>query len=471
MRWFEHIFTYLFPTALLEGTPWHKMWRDRERGDFLFAAKLFFPIASVTYIAHYLFFDLPMQLEPQENWLFFRGGMAVACLSTFAIYASSMREFKYYRLPAAITGALICFSQAKVTQAYPDAPWIYCYAFVILCSVILRASQIKSVLFALFLTAIQAPVLAASGLETPAIASATIISALFVAMLRSGYRDDIKYFLLTQQNIDTQRKNIELNIEFSDRIKSFIPGQIAARLESYVLNDRMTVLQAIEEVLRPRKKVITCLYSDIRDFTEKSKDLETFVGNQILPNLKQCTTILEKYGGISRKIGDLVFSYFDSDRELDNLVNAILAGLDIATLNSDSSDSDIERYILISTGSAIVGNIGGFDSSIEITALGTPVNYLSRVDELSKVPRVRELLNTSDIVICERSLNILEESGVKLTIRKIDLSDLDLVIRNFTDRRFLYIVERTTNNHEALRRALTATGEAPHNESTSGQAA
>ena len=319
-------------------------------------------------------------------------------------------------------------------------------------ALILRTSVVKSSGYALVVMAFQWPVLMEAGVPVPVALSAGGVTILSLIIIRASYLAEIKYFLLSQQNIDTQRRNIELNIEFTDRVKSFIPGEIANRLERHLQDRNTSVIEAIYEVLRPRKQNIACLFSDIRGFTEGSKDLDAFIRDSVLPNVKESTNAIEIYGGIPRKIGDLIFAYFDHKSTHLNLIRSILAGLEIARINEDQnadrSNPNIERYILISTGEAIVGNIGGFDSSVEITALGSPVNYLSRVDELTKHPKLRELLVSSDLIICNTSLKLLHEIDVVPNVTSIDLSELGLSIRNFHEQTIIHTMRPTTENRQ-----------------------
>lgn len=450
MQLFDRIFTYLFPLSLLEMTPWANIWKDKEKADFLATAKFFFPFVGVLYAAHYWFFDLAMELEPARHWLVFRISMVGIALIAFLYYASPLSRLRYYRIPAMLASGVFCYFQARVTVWYPDAPWIYCFVFVVISALALRTSVFKSTSFAGAVIALQWPSLMEAGLEIPPAISGSAVSLLAIITIRGSYAADIKYFLLNQQNVDAQRRNIELNIEFTDRLKSFIPAEIANRLE-YQLRDRNTsVLEAIYGVLKPRRCEIACLFSDIRGFTEGSKNLDSFIRDSVLPNVKSCTDALEGYGGIPRKIGDLIFAYFDHRSVHLNLLRAILSGLEVAQINEGQNQgqnhSDIERYILISVGEAIVGNIGGFDSSVEITALGSPVNYLSRVDELTKHPLVREQLHSSDIILCGRSIELLEELKLYPTISTLDLQEMNLEIRNFPETTRIHTMRPSAAN-------------------------
>ena len=62
---------------------------------------------------------------------------------------------------------------------------------------------------------------------------------------------------------------------------------------------KMSVVQATDEVLRPRNKFISCLFTDIRNFTNSSNDLDQYLSGSAIPNIKLITSITDKNGGIS----------------------------------------------------------------------------------------------------------------------------------------------------------------------------
>ncbi len=450
----DKIVTYLFPLSLLEGTPWLSSWKEKERADFVAFARLFFPIVIAIYIANFFLFDKPMGLTPESFWLTFRLSMAAVALAAFLFYLSPLNQVRYYRLPAILAVLTFCYFQARVTVWYPEAPWLYCFFFVGIATLFLRTSSTKSLFFTLIAIAIQWPSLQEAGIPNPTLISASTVTVIMVLASRSTYQSELKYFLLNQQNNDTQLKNIELNIEFTDRIKSFIPSEIASRLERQLSGGRTTVLQAIDEVLRPRKKEVACLFSDIRDFTEGSKDLDLFIGDLVLPNIKACTAAVENHSGIPRKIGDLIFAYYDSATPHLNLLNSIRSGFEISEINNEQNagnvEQDIERYILISIGDAIVGNVGGFDSSVEITALGSPVNFLARVDEITKEKVIKNILSNGDLVICQRSFEMLQELGLRPEANLVDLNEYNLSIRNFPDQKILYTLPANEYNKKHI---------------------
>ena len=455
MSLFDRIFTYLFPLSLLEPTPWLGIWKEKERSDFMSVAQIFFPVVAVIYLAHYWAFDLPMGLQPPRDWLLFRLSMVSVASVAYLYYRSPLASRGPYRAVAMVACAVFSVSQAWVTYFYPEAPWIYCFVFVTVSALVLRTSVVKSAFYAMAIISLQWDPLMKCGVAVPEAVSASGVCLLAIIAMRGNYLGDIRYFLLNQQNVDAQRRNIELNIEFTDRIKSFIPREIAARLESYLQDRDASVLSAIYEVLKPRKRSIACLFSDIRGFTEGSKELDAFINDSVLPNVKACTDAVESNAGIPRKIGDLIFAYFD-DRSIHlNLVRAVAAGLEIARINEDQNASSnaakIQRYILISVGEAIVGNIGGFDSSVEITALGSPVNFLSRLDELTKHPELRKRLVSSDLVMCDQSLRLLHMLDLRPEVQTINLAQLGLAIRNFQDHTIIHAMRPSEENRQLIR--------------------
>ena len=316
----------------------------------------------------------------------------------------------------------------------------------------------KSLLFAGFTISTQAPVLLDAGIQASYIFTGSVVTLAIALVVRSSNLSDVRSFLLYQENIAAQRRIIELNIEFSERIRSFIPRVIAQRIDVCMDQHRMSVIEASIEVLAPKTKRVACLFSDIRGFTQQSKDLEAFIKDSVIPEVKACTDAIEDLRGIPRKVGDLIFAYFDDDDVKQNLICCVIAGMMVSRLNHDmnatANSKLIKRYVLISYGEALVGNLGGLDSSIEITALGSPVNFLSRIDELTKRSEVALLLKPGDLVLSGEAAAELEHMVPHLRQTRIDLLELGVTIRDFADVRYIFSVSPDDGNYSYLLRAL-----------------
>ncbi len=460
MKWFDSAIAWLFPSVLVEGTPWNQLWLEKDRESFLFSVRLFFPLVAIVYVAHYFFYDVVNKLEPIGFWLTFRLFVAGCASFTFLFYLTPATRWAWYKLPAVAMCWLLCQAQAYVALWHGLESWVFCYFLIVVCTFALRLSAFKSILFVGLTIGTQTPVLIEANIPATYIFTGSIVALMASLVLRSSYLSEVKSFLLNQENIAAQKRIIELNMEFADRIRSFIPRVIAQRIDDCMDKQRMSVLEASIEVLTPRIREVACLFSDIRGFTKQSRDIESFVWDSVIPEVKACTDAIENFRGIPRKIGDLIFAYFDDDQTTQNLLACVAAGMTVSRLNHDMNATVnsrlIERYVLISCGTALVGNIGGLDSSIEITALGDPVNLLSRIDELTKNRNVSHYLNPGDLVLTDAASNLLRGLAPEVTQRRIDLEKLGVSIRDFADVKYVFAVAPSDQNHASIIRALNA---------------
>ena len=444
MRWLETLFRAVSPAIDLEGTPWESEWKESQRDLFAKVMKISLPLIGLAYIFHYFFFDKPEGLEPIEGWFHYRMGAAALMLLVCAYYFSPLTRWTWYKLPGIVATGFVGFSQAHVTLNYPPAPWIYPFVFVISSVLILRLDAFKSLLFTLASTTLIVPVLVEAGVQFETLISAAIVSCIIAVMVRSSFSFEVNNFLLQKRNEHQQELNLQLQEDFSHRIRSFIPNVISTRIENHVENDNVSVTEASISVLKPSAKQVACLFSDIRGFTQASKDLEKFVHESVIPEVKAVSAQIEANEGIPRKIGDLIFAYYDDEHIELNVVRAVLSGIQLSlknkAINATVSAIEIKRYILISAGEAVVGNLGGIDSSVEITALGSPVNFLSRLDDATKSPALASLLSPGDLVMSSHAAKILGDV-VSIDFQKVDLAELEVSIRDFPETEYIYILQ------------------------------
>ena len=455
----ERVAYALFPTLLLQNTPWLTVWEEQERHESIVLWRWFFPCAAAIYVGHYYFFDLPMSLSPPELWLRFRMSMSALSIATMLSYlTTTVCTSRYYRLPAIIMLWALCYTQARTIVWYDQTQYLYAFVFVVVASMLLRTSVSMSLLFASTTLATQWSSFVEAGIPSRTIYSGLVATLLFVAITRAKYLGDIRYFLASQQNIDAQRRMIEMNIEFTDRIRAFLPREISDRLSQKLSDNRSSVLQAVDEVLRPTHRSVACLFSDIRGFTQATKNSPAFLGEGVIPNVRQCNTVIERYHGIPRKIGDLIFAYYDDPNPYVNLIHCISSGFEISDANrrfneAQRAETRIHRYVLIANGDAIVGNLGGYDSSIEITALGSPVNLLSRIDEVTKLPEFRARVDETHLVLCPSTADLLEHLALGCQLSPLSLNDIGAVVRDFEEMTTLWLLPTNTENRTIVQSA------------------
>ena len=457
MKLLEKLFFLIFPRLLLSSTPWAPLWDEQEKKQFLTAVRVFFPIVMVVYVLHYFTVDRSEGLAPSELWFNYRFGMAaVGALGLFFYSVPQLySNNRFYKVPLILACAVFTYFQARTVVWYPKVPYLYVFGFIFIASVMLRSSIVRSISFAAFLMAITWSTLIEAGQSPAMIASAGVVTGVFIIFTRAKYLSDIHLFLANQRNFEQQKKFIEVNLEFTNQIKAFLPAEISKRLTYYIQESRMSTLQAIDEVLRPRTLPVACLYSDIRGFTKGSNDLHGYVSKAMLPNVKVSTELVEKHNGIPRKIGDLIFAYYDFNDLSRNIVNSILSAASISRFNQEMNESlpssqKINRYILLSCGEAIVGNLSSYESAIEITAIGSPVNILSRIDELTKHQGLREHLEHGDVLMTSSFAEILIEARPTVTLKRLDLKGLKLSIRDFEETQAIYIFKPNKTNLDAI---------------------
>jgi class 3 adenylate cyclase len=456
VKFIEKLFFLLFPHLLITGSPWETLWYEQEKKQFLNAVRTFFVLAMAVYVLHYYTVDRSEGLAPSDLWFNYRFGMAgLAALGLIFYSIPALYNLRFYKVPLILCCATFTYFQAQTVLWYAKVPYLYVFGFIFISAMMLRASILSSLILASLFTALTWNTLMLTGQSPAMVASASTVTLIFIVFTRAKYVSDINLFIATQRNLEQQKKFIEVNLEFTNQIKAFLPGEISKRLTYYVQESRMTTLQAIDEVLRPRTLPVACLYSDIRGFTRESNDLHGWVSQAMLPNVKISTELVEKHNGIPRKIGDLIFAYYDSTNQLTNIMKAILSAASISRFNSEMNASlppeqHIKRYVLLSCGDAIVGNLSSYESAIEITAIGSPVNILSRIDELTKEKSIKALLEHGDIIMTKKFAEGLLACRPKVDVQQLDLAPLSVRIRDFDDQTCLYILKPSKKNLEAL---------------------
>ena len=442
----RNIIEFSLPELILEGTPWYKAWIEQHRRLAANRKRIFFTLCFFTYLGHYFFVDVPRGKEPLELWFAFRVSMAVICIGCVFFYSKPrVHSNSLFIWPAIVAMSLGCFFQAYVSVYFPEAPWIYPYIFCFSSVLVLGVSPMQSLAFAIPLMLSFIPPLTTAGVPLYQLVSATFVCGIVILVVRTAYISDIRNFLLTQERDESRGEVIKLGKEYENRLKSFIPRVIVSRIQMLMDERKKSALEATVDVLQPVKKHVACLWSDIRGFTQASNDLDEFLFESVVPEVKVSSDAIETYHGIPRKIGDLIFAYFDHPKLDCNVLRVILAGYALSELNKDRNETvssiNIKRYILISTGEAIVGNVGGFNSGVEITALGPPVNFLARLDDATKLPGLSKMLAPGDLLLCENTAKELLNIFADIPICPVDLEKVGVSIRDFPEVQRIYVLK------------------------------
>lgn len=166
------------------------------------------------------------------------------------------------------------------------------------------------------------------------------------------------------------------------------------------------------------EREVSIMFTDIRNFTSLSSQLTASETLSMLNNYFSCLTeqIENNLGVVDKYMGDGAMAFFGAPARLKghanrSVLSALQLQLAIQQLDSDSQffGLNIETGIGITTGNAVVGNLGS-NSRLNYTAVGETVNLAARLEQLTKIYRI-------PIVVSEAT----REAATDFFYREIDL--------------------------------------------------
>lgn len=453
MLWLETLLSYLVPTLRLHTTPWLDVWKEEERRRILLLTRYVFVILAGVYLLH-IRLDEAAGLKPATNFLIYRLCLSATCFAFFALtFVGAYRRSAYTLFPLLSMGILSALLQALSMTWDTQVPFVFCVIIPFAFAVIVPINSLVAMFYLGTIYLLQFRILQNVEFHRPEAYSLELVAIAILLSYKSRQRLEVDRFITHNMQLETQKKLIETQQEFTQQIRAFLPQEIYRRFEYHIRHDRMTVLQAIESVLQPQlKRGVCCLFSDIREFTKKSKQSASYLGDTVLTNIRRSTDIVESCQGIPRLIGDLIFAYFDEHPDLNLLrsLSAAYALLEDNKRHDSDPDRKVNRYALLSIGDAFVGNIGGLDSSREITALGSSINLLSRVDEVTKVPAFRAQVPMNQVVCTAHFRDALMALIPGFQAVPIQLPELRLKIRDFEEESVLWVLPDTPHNRTLI---------------------
>jgi len=462
----ERVMLWLFPRLQLEGTPFYEGWNEQERDQDVAFWRILFLALAVASVAK-AFLVPPKPYVPTaglgHDWM-----LVGLCLSCAALYCvPSVSSSRFYRFPAAFGLLAVCYLVAETLVPYGKEQYLATFIVIIVAAWCLRTSMFYSACFVAAAIFLQWDSLQLAGVSKAVAVSFSVGVLVFVAIGRADYSSRIRYYVAQQSMLATQEQAIEMSIEFSDRIRAFLPKEISSRVTREVSDNHLTVHQAVDAVLRPGERRIACLFTDIRGFTRGTKENQSFVSDGVFPNVVRCSRIVEQHFGIPRKVGDLLFAYFDDVSAEANIIRCLSAACEIVDANARFNQTNqfklqIRRYLLVSTGTALVGNLGGLDSSIEISAQGGPVDLLGQMDQLTKSQQFRDHVNETDVVLCPDSARLLSAIDATFDLRRFDLAQLGARPNEFRGIDALWVFAMHQQNKSALAAAAERISAARH---------
>ncbi len=458
MKLREKILLALFPTLKISSR-WVEIWRDVERQRVASGTRVITILGSVVYLAHIIWIDNIYKLQPRADWIQLRAACIAICLVAAVLSRSQKVTYsRLYWLPM-MTVALVCtYSQALSYYWYEATPYIFSVVIPAIAIITLRMGLFWTIVMISMCYLTVLPSWLERGPEFANVISAVSVTLMFVSGLVSKISTEINAFIADQNNLEAQRKIIEREIELNQQIKAFLPKEIYRRF-LLLVEKNITPQQAMRQLLDTKEAQVACLHSDIRGFTKQTKLQRDFISSSAIPNIRRCTDLIEESRGVPKLVGDLVFSYFEGADPDSTLLQAVGCSFRLDQVNRTVNQHlpialQIKRYILISFGPAVVGNIGGTDGAWDITVLGTPANVLSRLDLVTKQTEFAEAVGEDRIVLTREAAEMLKRKIPELNLVHLDLRKLNLAVRDFEELEHVYILPASESNRESVKKNL-----------------
>jgi class 3 adenylate cyclase len=458
----DTLITGAFPVLSIPTRAWRIGWKQRDQKEFTVVARFYFLAFALAYIVHLFAIDIPLKKQPPEWWEFYRGSCSLAYLIGFSLtFSKKFNESKIQRIPLLLAAIYGVYMQGRSMEFNSDIPVFYVPLIALFGALALRFGPIVSVGVYLLILAPSNRFFYLVQSQTHHMVSATCVAIAVLLFLRSRQKTEISLFLAEQEKVEYQKKLIELQTQLVDQLKSFLPKQIHRRMDKLLSSGKRSALEVVDELLRPKEIKGAVLFTDIRGFTGLTKSGRDAVLSAIVPAQRLCTDVIENAGGIPRLQGDLVYAYFDDVDATKNIRTATAAAISLyestKILNETlRSDFRIRRYVIITYGELIVGNLGGTEGSRDITVLGDAANLPSRIDPLTKDVGLSKLLEQYPIILSQFAFDALDIDKNELEYTSVLLKDYNLKIRDFEEITELKALKSTEKNLALLTQSNVA---------------
>lgn len=248
-------------------------------------------------------------------------------------------------------------------------------------------------------------------------------AALYLAdkkyFIPEGYQ--LKLITVGISYIFTYSWNTVINFYLSNKEKKQIKGAFSRYVAPAIVNQMLDNPDKLK--LGGEKKEITCIFSDVRDFTSISEKLNpTQLSTALNIYMSKMTDILfETYGTLDKYIGDAIVGYWGAPLAIENHAYHAVRGSvkmieSLPAINQSFKEQGFPEFkvgIGLNSGECSVGNMGS-DKIFSYTALGDNMNLGSRLESLCKYYGVQ-------IHISENTYNLIPDNlKTEFKFRPID---------------------------------------------------
>ena len=266
----------------------------------------------------------------------------------------------------------------------------------------------------------------------------------------------VNSLILMLEREESDRQAMQTEIKIFEALESFIPSAIRKKIKEHI-SEGESAASVIESLSQPSKQHLAILYSDFRDYSKRSGNID-FIKYELVESSAPIIELAESYDGIIQNRGDSILATFIDTDPSENLCRALLSGLHATKREFERIQAKgrkcPDRYMIVTSGEGVVCSLGNA-SRQEITIAGKPVNLAARLDELTKKPEIKHHLeNGPTLLIDFESSKMLKTSGIFIETLEINLKDNNLEVRSYETEKRIFIVHYTTKNIETLSNSL-----------------
>jgi adenylate cyclase len=245
---------------------------------------------------------------------------------------------------------------------------------------------------------------------------ASIYYADFIYFLPIGY--ELRLFFTFVSLVLSYSWITGINFSQSNKDKKKIKGAFSRYVAPSIVNDMLDHPDKLK--VGGERRDITCMFSDVRDFTSIS---EMLTANQLASALNRymgemTDIVFATNGTLDKYIGDAIVAFWGAPLDIgDHVTQAVDAGVKmleaLPAINAEFKEKDLPEFKIglgLNSGECNVGNMGS-DQIFAYTALGDTMNLGARLESSCK-------FYGAQILISEYTYDRMDKS--KFTTRLID---------------------------------------------------
>lgn len=449
----ETLLEALFPSLVLQKSGLYEEWRNSQKDRIYRTSIILAGFAIICCIAIMCLVDTYLETEMRKKVQFVRQMQCVCFLIVIGILMVFKNINIFSNIAIYILSIIATVGQFIIVTHYPQVSIFYNFILLtLIISVTREGIAISLFWFVLVFFSCNYFIIDLREVNIKNFYSLIFVCISTIIIFKYGLLREVKDFIRIKLLISEIEKKIKIEMELKQEISAFLPKVIYQRFQDAMQKQKLTILQSFDHVLMRREKNITCIFTDVRGFTQFVKNSTHQSRHQYFDHIRRTTQTMEDHNGIPRMIGDLVFGYFDDDAVKNNIMNTLRACVTIY-LDDQEIETISNRYFIMTYGKCMVGNIGGIDSSREITAIGNAVNLASRIDTLTKEKALAQAIGENHIIMSEKFFMEMENAFNNknpFQTQKIDIHELELKIRDFPEEQYVYLFLGSEENFNLL---------------------